>query len=58
MILATLLMAIFAFSCTSNADKIALLDKSNFETTVDGKETVIYPIEFDKDTDPIIRGEK
>ena len=43
-ILATLLMAIFAISCTSKADKITLLDKSNFETTVDGKEVSLYTL--------------
>ena len=43
-ILATLLMAIFAISCTNKADKIALLDKSNFETTIDGKEVSLYTL--------------
>ena len=43
-ILATLLMALFAISCTSKIDKIELLDKSNFETTVDGKEVSLYTL--------------
>lgn len=28
------------------------------KTNVDGEELVVYPIEFDKDVDPIVRGEK
>ena len=34
-----------------------LLDEA-VKTTVDGKEAVIYPIEFKEDTNPIVRGEK
>lgn len=34
-----------------------LLDNA-VKTTVDGKETVIYPIEFQEDTDPIVRVSK
>ena len=41
-ILATLLMAIFAISCTSNVDKITLLNNEDFKTTVDGKEVSLY----------------
>ena len=34
-----------------------LLD-SAVKTVVDGKDTVIYPIEFQEDTDPVIRGKE
>ena len=47
--LATLLMAIFAISCAEKAPKntmpdVPLLDKSNFEATVDGKEVSLYTL--------------
>jgi len=34
-----------------------LLDNA-IKVPVDGKELIVYPIEFDKDVDPIVRGEK
>ena len=43
-ILATILMAICAISCTSNVNKISLLDKADFETTVDGKAVSLYTL--------------
>ena len=47
--LTTLLMAIFAISCAEKAPKntmpdVPLLDKSNFEATVDGKEVSLYTL--------------
>ena len=42
--LATILMAALAISCAEKCPKVALLDKSAFETTVDGKEVSLYTL--------------
>ena len=42
--IATLLMMAFAVSCANNAEEIKLIDKSAFETTVDGKAVSLYTL--------------
>jgi aldose 1-epimerase len=42
--IATLLMMAFAVSCANNAEEIKRIDKSAFETTVDGKAVSLYTL--------------
>ena len=42
--IATLLMMAFAVSCANNAEEIKLIDKSAFETAVDGKAVSLYTL--------------
>ena len=42
--IATLLMMAFAVSCANNAEEIKLIDKSAFETTVNGKDVSLYTL--------------
>lgn len=44
LLLLSILMAFFANSCSSKSEQIALIDKSNFEVTVDGKEVSLYTL--------------
>ena len=40
-VITTILMAIFAISCTNNSG-IALLNNDDFKTTVDGKDVALW----------------
>ena len=44
LILLSLLMALFADSCSNKIEKLDLIDKSNFEATIDGKEVSLYTL--------------
>ena len=43
-VIIAILAMLFAASCTNNSNEIKLIDKANFETTVDGKEVSLYTL--------------